>query len=159
MRRCLLLLILISAVSITYKIAPIFSQEENDPLEIQKVIQSFYERTSTNNLEFAMQNISHNYSDNVDGKFVDYEQFKLTLEKTLNTISKKYVNNSFSNLTIDKLDIQGDKATLEIEFIVSGFNLDTKREKSEIRKRFIALEKENGSWKITKIKILPVPQL
>jgi hypothetical protein len=157
MRKYLLFLILILAVLISYKITPILAQEENDRLEIEKVIQSFFKSSFANDLESSMKDISHNYSDSMDGKFVDYEQFKLIQEKLLNNMSKKYVNYSFSDLKTDKLDIQGNKATLEIEFISYGFNLDTVRKESRIQKRFIAIEKENGSWKIIKMRRLPVP--
>jgi len=87
---------------------------------------------------------------------LDYAKFKLINKNMMDKVFEKYVDYSISDLKITKLDIQGDKATLEMEFAWRGYNLDAVRKENGIQKRFIALDRENGAWKIVKFRRLNI---
>ncbi|MFH0935283.1 MAG: hypothetical protein V1828_00250 [Candidatus Omnitrophota bacterium] len=154
MIRRLLFLIIVPTLLIGYKITPVLAQDKKESLEIQKVVDNFYKSLALGDVESMMKHISANYYDEVNGEIVDYAQFKSTIENMLDTWFKQYTNFSINYLKITKLDIQGDKATLEVKSRWNGFNVDAARKESGSRKRFFALEKEDGLWKIARIKRL-----
>lgn len=149
MKKLILFLMLILVTSV------VLAQENKDILEIKKVVESFLKSNNLGDIDSAMQSFSVNYSDIRGDKVEDYAKFRSILKNVIDNISKKYVDYSRSDLRILKSDIQGDKATLEIEYSWKGFNLDTLQEDRGKKKRQVSLRKENGSWKITQWIRLP----
>jgi len=156
MKRRLSLLILISAALIICQISPILAQGMDDRAEIQKVVDDFFKSAVSRDLESLMKDVSANYFDIWQGVTLDYAKFKLINKNMMDKVFEKYVDYSISDLKITKLDIQGDKATLEMEFAWRGYNLDAVRKENGIQKRFIALDRENGAWKIVKFRRLNI---
>lgn len=154
MKKLILFLMFTLAVQIGYKISPVLAQEDKYAAEIQKTIEKFFKACAYLDIDSAMQLISVNYSEIVDNNIVDYAKYKSRLENSLNIIDKKYVNYSFYDLEIVKLNMQDDKATVETRFNFRGFNLDDLREDEVKRGGIVTLAKENGTWKITQSKIL-----
>lgn len=154
MIRRLLFLIIIVILLIGYKTTPILAQDKKESAKIQKVIDNFYKSFARNDIESMMKYISANYHDEIDGEIMDYAQFKSISKNNLNALFKKYTKFSIDYFKITKLDIRDNTATLELESKWSGFNVDAERKESGSRKRLFTLGKENGIWKITKIKLL-----
>ena len=150
MKKLILVLFFIALSQIIFKIMPVLPLD--DESEIKNVITEFLNALSEKNLNSVMQCISVNYHYIQHNNFIDYYKFKSELERLISNHEKRFIDDSFTNLKIRKLDIQNNKATVEIEFILKDFNLDTLNERTTRRVRSLTLIKENGSWKITQYK-------
>ena len=150
MKKLILVLFFIALSQIIFKIMPVLPLD--DESEIKNVITEFLNALSEKNLNSVMQCISVNYHYIQHNNVIDYYKFKSELERLISNHEKRFIDDSFTNLKIRKLDIQNNKATVEIEFILKAFNLDTLNERTTRRVRSLTLIKENGSWKITKYK-------
>ena len=64
-------------------------------------------------------------------------------------MTQKFTDISIIALQCNKLQIQGDLATMELEYTYKAFNLDTLQEYTKTLVRGITLAKESGNWKIT----------
>ena len=148
MKRWILFSMFILVVQTGYKTIPVLAQDNENKQEIKNIIEKYLDSFVQRDLNSMMNLVSANYYNEKDN--IDYNNFKSNVEKNIVSCSKKYVNYSNSDIEILKLDIQDNKATVEIEFNEKGFNLDTLREDSKKTSRFVTLAKENGFWKITK---------
>jgi hypothetical protein len=130
-----------------------FADDNKNILESKKVITSFLEAFSYNNVEKMIGLISRNYLDiDKNGKIVDYEKFITILKNFTNDFFKKYVAYSFDNINIVEKDIAENKVNIVIEFEWKVFNIVTLEWESGKAKRAVSLAKEGGEWKITCLK-------
>jgi RNA recognition motif-containing protein len=116
--------------------------DDNDAIEVRSVVEEFVKNLSILDTDSAMKLVSANYSDVRDNKTIDYAQFKTGMEKQSSFISKQYVDLSISSLQLNNLSIQGNLATVDIEYSLKGYNLNTLQ--GEIKKfsRSASLAKE-----------------
>jgi len=142
---------IILASQISYKITPVLAtQEDEAAFEIKKVLEGTYHSLALRDLETMMQYVSVNYSATVeDGTVIDYTKFKARTKEFMDRIFNKYTNYSISDIKMFNLNIEDNKANVEMEYSWKGFNLDTLLEDSGKKRRAATLVKENGLWKIT----------
>jgi len=142
-KKAILFFMLIMMTQINCRIAPALAETPDDESAVKNVIGNYLKSISECNVEFAVSQISNNYSDS-DG--LTYEQFKFRLEKLLEEVT----NISITNIKISEPDIKDNKAMLEFKY-----NFEVKRKTAEsinsIHKRIVYLAKENGSWRIIKL--------
>lgn len=147
-----LVLILVLLLALSFKIIPGFTEETNDSLEIQKVVNNFLDGFANQDLNYLMEQISPNYFNILDGETFDYDKIKSIQENNIKQFYKNHTNYRHSDVNITNLVINGDKASLDLEFRWRALNLDTSNEEELMSKRIMALAKEDGLWKITKIR-------
>jgi len=150
----MLFLVVILSVQIGYKFRSILAQENKDSQKIEAVINSFLKDAINRDIDSAMESISVNYSEEENNNIIDYSKFKSALEQFMSYYANKYVNQSISGLVIRKIDIQDNKANVEIEYDRNGFNIDTLQEYQSKIIRIVTLANEGGVWKITQWKQL-----
>ncbi len=149
MRKWILLLILISVVQIGCWVTPVLAQNKEDAA-IKKVIENYFKGVVDKNSDLIMQQISTKYSSkDRNGKAVDYSQ----LRSEATGRAKRNTNVRGSDLTITNINVQNDKATLEMKYTLNILNKDTSKESTVKPEDIVSLVKEGGSWKI--VKILP----
>ncbi len=138
-------------VQICHNNASVLAQDNKEYLEIKNVIENFIKSIARQDINSAMNSVSANYSYKRKNEIVDYARFKSIYEKHIASVSKKYIDRSITYLNIvTPPAIQGNKATLRIEYGWKGFNLDTLKEVNRKLRRSVSLAKEGGTWKITK---------
>lgn len=129
---------------------PVLAQGDRDALEIKKVVETFLNSFRDGDIGSTMQWVSVDYSV-VDktGKNIDYAKFKSELEGRLKTFFANLVDYRINDIQFDNLDIQDSKATIEIKWNWTAFNLGTLNERHGTRRKQVSLVRENGYWKIT----------
>lgn len=147
-----LILILILFLGLSCKISSVFPEESNDSLEIQKVINNYLDGFANQDANYSMEQISPNYYNIRDGEIFDYEKMKSIQEDNINKFYKSHTNYRHSDVNISNLVVDGDKATLDLEFKWRALNLNTSEEEESAERRMVALAKEGNSWKIIKIR-------
>lgn len=147
-----LFLILVLLLALAFKSNPAFSEENNDSLEIQKVVNNYLDGFANQDLNFLMEQISPGYYSLRDGEAFDYEKIKSAQENFIKAFYKIHTNLRHWDVKITNLVISGDKATLDLEYKWKALNLDTSNDEEATRRRFLGLAKENGLWKIIQIK-------
>jgi len=145
----ILLSLFILATQFGYERMQLLAQENTDSHGVKNTVLTFL-NLAREDINAALEMVSANYSDTREGNIIDYSKFKSELEERINFVSKKYVDFSEDAPQLSNLNIQDNKATLEIEFRWKGFDLDTLNSVSGIQKRQVTLAKENGIWKITR---------
>lgn len=147
MKKGILFLVLIVLIQASYAVVPI-SAQSSDEVEVRKVVDNYFEGVSKGDVSFIMDQISTEYSGHdKEGNVLDYAKVRPTMEENL----KKFLNISINDLEITNLDIQNNKATLEVEYNFRALNQDTAENVNIKIKRLITLVKENDSWKIVQI--------
>lgn len=124
------------------------AQENEDYLKIENTVKSFIRDSYFSDINSIMQYISPHYS---YGKELaaGYAKFKAGMERFKTIFFSLYSNISVDNIQLLSLNIQGNKATVEVEWVFKGFNLNSLEEDILDVKRFCSLIKESGVWKIT----------
>lgn len=145
MKKWILFLILFLVGQINYDTMSVLAETDKDSLAIKKVIENYCKGFAKRNLDLVMKQISAKYSSfDKEGNVVDYANLKSTLERRF----KNLVNISISDLKITNLNVQDNKATLEMEYNIKGLNLDTDKDVNLKVKKSVSLVKEDSSWKI-----------
>ena len=124
--------------------------EDNDAVEIKRTVEAFATDISGLDTNSAMKFVSANYSDQKDKETIGYAELKAGMEKLAGTVSKRYIDTAIDSLRLNNLNVQGDRATVDIEYNTKGFNLDTLKEDITKIRRKASLAKENGVWMITR---------
>lgn len=149
MKKMFLFIIFIFVSQISYKATPVLAENKDETTAIRKVIESHLEALAHKDLNSMMSQISTNYSRaDKAGNIEDYAILKSNIENAL----KNIINISITDLKITNLDIKGNKATLEMEYILKGVNSATAKAVNKRQKRVASLAKEGGSWKIVNLK-------
>ncbi len=132
---------------------PVLAQGDTGTLKIKKVVEAFLNSFRDKDIDSTMQWVSVDYSE-VDktGTNIDYAKFKSGLEGRVDTFFANLTDYRINDIQFDNLDIQDSKATIEIKWNWTAFNLDTLKEQNGTQKRQVSLVRENGYWKITQWK-------
>ncbi len=138
MKKWFLFLVLILIVGLSYRITPVLAESKEDATAIKKVIENYFKGFAERDLNLVMDQFSPNFSylDRKTGEVRYYAYLKSSLEPYFK-FSKK--NTSISDFKITNLNVQDNKATLEVEY-----NSET----GVSVKQIFSLVKEGGSWKI-----------
>lgn len=153
MKRLFLFIIFILASQISYKATPVLAENKDETTAIRKLIEGHLGALARKDLNSMMSQISNKYSGlDKAGNTVDYAKLKSNMKNSLRNIE----NISISDLKITNLNIQDDKATLEMEYIFRGFNSATAKDVSKRQKRAVSLVKEGGYWKIVNLKSITI---
>lgn len=148
MRRIILFLIFIMVCAIGYGTVPVLAQNEDDVSVIKKVVEDFVKAGDNHDIDLLMNQFSSGFSHiDAEGKIRDYNEYKSYMQGHLGT----FVNVSGGDLQISNLDIQDNKATLEMDNKFRALNLDTIKEMIIQVKAQVSLVKEGSSWKIIRI--------
>lgn len=148
MKRFIFLLILVLIVQIGYKFPSVFAQSDQDKLEIEKVVQRFYDGFAYRNIDAMMNEVSRDYHAEEDGNVIDYIKLRSSLENTFNNFFKTHTNYARIKLEIIQIDVQGDKASADLFNEWKAFNLEKLKEIVKVDGRRFNFKKENDSWKI-----------
>ncbi len=155
MKKIILFIVLVLIIQGGYKIKLVLAQQKTEIKEMSDVVQTFLESFAHGDIDSMMKQVSQNYSDkDKEGNIIDYAKFKSILEKKLDAFAKKYSNYSIVDSEVTGSNIEGNKGSISVVFSWKGFNLAASKEESGKRARFAALAKEDGSWKITKIRAI-----
>ena len=156
MRKWILLLVFILVVLSGYRITTVYLEKQKHDFAIEKAVESFYEAISKGELGPVMNYISTDYAGfNVDMQGEQGEPFDYAALKSLFQIaSERFVDFSFSDFKILKLNIQDNNATLIMECNFSTMDLNSGKERSGKAQREFSLVKEGDSWKITQISMV-----
>ncbi len=147
MKKVILFFALAVLIQASYAVVPILAQS-SDEVEVRKVVDNYFEGISKGDVNSLMNQISTDYSGHDrEGNVLDYAKVRPAMEENL----KKFLNISINDLKIANLDIQNNKATLEVEYNFRALNQDTAENMNIKIKRLITLVKENDSWKIVEI--------
>ena len=150
----ILFLLFVLIVQISFVILPTLAQTDKDIQEIIISLENFFVDFSLCDFDSLMSKISARYHGvSFEGNEIDYTKFKTITKANIDGLSKKYIENSITNLQILKSYIQNDEVTVLVQYSWKRFNLETAQDESIEPKNLFSLVKENGSWKITVWKI------
>jgi len=153
-RKWILFLLFILIVQINFSILPTLAQTDKDTQEAKNLIEKFLVDISLWDFDSLFSKISTHYHDiTPDGNEIDYSKFKIFLKNRIDDLSKKYIDNSITNLQILKSYIQNDEVTVVVQYSWKRFNLEAVQNESIEPRNLFSLVKEDGSWKITKWRI------
>jgi len=156
MKRILLALLLIFAVHSAYHLAPAFSQETNDILEIKKVINDYLGSMAYQDVNLAKKHISPKFSATIGGQAINYENFDSFRNNLIERVHNNRINYSLGELDISKLEVRGNQADAEAAFSWKALSLNTLKEITGKRAIKFILSKEDNAWNIVSIANLPV---
>lgn len=156
MKKVVSALLLIFAVHSVYHLAPAFSQETSDRLEIKKVINDYFDSMTYRDVGFAEKHISPRFSATIGGRTIDYENFVSFRNSLIERVHKNRIAYSPGELDIAKLEVGDNQAVAEAAFSWKALNRDTLEEITGKRAIKFTLVKENNSWNIISIANLPV---
>ena len=148
MKKWILFLVFAIFVSISYKTIFSLAQDTEDRQQIEKILEKFLNSFVSNDFDSMMSQVSINYSDERDDKFIDYNMFKSIIKEGMDSFFKKYVNSSVSELQIHSIEFKGDRAYVVLGFIRKSYNLETLREENWLQSILAILVKEDGAWRI-----------
>jgi len=155
MKKIILLIVLALIIQVGYKIKPALARQETEIKEMSSVVQTFLEGFFRGDIDSTMEQVSQNYSDkDKEDNIIDYAKFKSILEKRSDAFAKEHTNYSIVDSKVIKSDIKDNEGSISVVFTWKGFNVAASKEESGKLARSASLTKENGSWKITKIRAI-----
>ena len=118
--------------------------QEKDSIEIKKVIEAFIDCGIRGDLAGAMSYASKEFSGVIGYSTLDYAGLKRYFENMF----EKTADRSISNFNVLELSLEGNKATILVEYGMKAFNLKRAKDVEQLRKIKYGLIKEGGAWKI-----------
>ena len=160
MKKYILILAVILIAQPGYKIVPALAEEaestpvgsgspEKDSLEIKNVIETYLNCVAQRDIDGAMNNISREFSALGQDKTLDYDGLRLNLE----TKMKNTAHGAFANLKVVETNVAGNKATILVEYTISGFSLTRNANFEQLRRIRYSLVKEGDTWKIVSFEL------
>lgn len=129
------------------------SREESEKLKIQELIETAYKSDDPN---LMLSRVSPKFSCTILGGILDYNKYAIFLKQNFQRRAV-FINFSFTDIKIRKLELSGNNAVAEVELDWKGFNLEENKDKLGRLNRIIYLAKENGRWEIVSIDIPSYP--
>ena len=152
MRKRIIILVFLLLVQSGYTIMPVSAkgtksnaaEQEKDSIEIKKVIEAFIDCGIRGDLAGAMSYASKEFSGVIGYSTLDYAGLKRYFENMF----EKTADRSISNFNVLELSLEGNKATILVEYGTKAFNLKRAKDIEQLRKIKYGLIKEGGAWKI-----------
>ena len=142
-KKLLIAVMILSSVIVAFYVVTI----ENEKKQIEKVAAAYFEGFRTENLDLVMSVISRSFSrvQMVNGVGVPFD-YELNKEGE----ERYFKDNNILKLSykITKIEIRGDKATVENNTSLEGFSLKESRNFGGSRPFTLFLKKENNKWLI-----------
>ncbi len=128
------------------------AEKNEDSLAIKMTIKRYLNGYTSRDLDSMMKEVSLNYLGEVGDSAEDYAKFKSRIENVTNDFYKKYKSYIIGEVSLSNLNIQSEKADVEVEFGWQGIDIGTSKEESGKKRRAVSLVKEKGAWKIVRYK-------
>ncbi|MFA5350251.1 MAG: hypothetical protein WC357_02835 [Candidatus Omnitrophota bacterium] len=141
MRKWIIILVFILLAGGTKSSA---AAQEKDSIEIKKVIAAFLDCGTRGDLDGTMSYVSKEFSGVLGYGTLDYAGLRRHFENVI----KGTADRSISNLNVLELNLEGNKATIVVEYGAKAFNLKRSKDIEQLRKMKFVLVKEGDAWKI-----------
>jgi len=121
---------------------------------VTNVVNDYMTALEKRDKDALMMNISNRYK--AQNPLTNIQEDYTSFQSRVGSYCRRMANVSISDLKINQMDIQDNKATVEIEYKFSGLNTKLNMDVSLVRKAEFILEREGDSWKIIQIQREPL---